>query len=81
MALQSSTIIVGSTVQTVVDTLFARIKSGEYATDTRLPSERTLAVELGVARNTVREALDILEAEAMIRRRQGSGSFVTFKSA
>ncbi len=80
MALQSSTIIVGSTVQTVVDTLFARIKSGEYATDTRLPSERTLAVELGVARNTVREALDILEAEAMIRRRQGSGSFVTFKS-
>lgn len=80
MSLHSSTVAVGSTVQTVVDTLFARIKSGEYATDSRLPSERTLAVELGVARNTVREALDILEAEAMIRRRQGSGSFVIYNA-
>jgi GntR family transcriptional repressor for pyruvate dehydrogenase complex len=59
---------IGATVQTVVDTLFARIKSGEYTLDARLPSERTLATELGVARNTVREALDVLE------------TFVTFQS-
>ena len=39
---------VGATVQIVVDTLFARIKSEEYPRDTRLPSERTLAAELGV---------------------------------
>lgn len=71
---------VGATVQVVVDTLFARIKSGEYAADTRLPSERALAGELGVARNTVREALDVLEEGGMIRRRPGSGSFVTWSS-
>lgn len=71
---------VGATVQIVVDTLFARIKAETYPTDTRLPSERTLAAELGVARNTVREALDVLEGEGVIRRRPGSGSFVTYRS-
>src|SRR6056297_4363644 len=71
---------IGATVQIVVDTLFARIKSEEYPVDTRLPSERTLASELGVARNTVREALDVLEARKVIRRRAGSGSFVTYRS-
>lgn len=71
---------IGATVQIVIDTLFARIKSGEYPLETRLPSERTLASELRVARNTVREALDILETRKAVRRRQGSGSFVTYKS-
>ncbi|MFK7940287.1 MAG: FadR/GntR family transcriptional regulator [Roseovarius sp.] len=71
---------IGATAQVVIDTLFARIKSEEYAFETRLPSERTLAAELGVARNTVREALDVLEAQNVIRRRAGSGSFVTYQS-
>ncbi len=72
---------IGATVQIVVDTLFARIKSEEYQRDTRLPSERTLAAELGVARNTVREALDVLESQNVILRRPGSGSFVTYRSS
>lgn len=67
----------GATVRVVVETLLARIRSQDYAADERLPSERTLAGELGVARNTVREALDILETHGFIRRRAGSGSFVT----
>lgn len=71
---------VGATVQVVIDTLFARIKAGTYPVDTRLPSERTLASELGVARNTVREALDVLAAQNVIHRRPGSGSFVKFRS-
>lgn len=70
---------VGTTVQTVIDTLSARIMAKVYEVDERLPSERTLAVELGVARNTVREALDVLETRRVIRRRAGSGSFVTFQ--
>lgn len=71
---------IGATVQIVVETLFARIKAEEYPIDTRLPSERTLASELGVARNTVREALDVLESQDVILRRAGSGSFVTYRS-
>ncbi|MFW8633486.1 FadR/GntR family transcriptional regulator [Cribrihabitans pelagius] len=71
---------VGATVQVVIDTLFARIKAGTYPVDTRLPSERTLASELGVARNTVREALDVLAGQNVIHRRPGSGSFVKYRS-
>ncbi|WP_089234230.1 FadR/GntR family transcriptional regulator [Tropicimonas sediminicola] len=70
--------IVGVTVQYVIDTLTTRIVSGEHAVEERLPSERQLAQDLGVARNTVREALDHLEERGMIRRRAGSGSFVTY---
>lgn len=71
---------VGATVQTVLDRLFAKIRSEEYPLNARLPSERALASEMGVARNTVREALDVLEARKVINRRPGSGSFVTYRS-
>lgn len=70
--------VVGATVQYVIDTLTTRIVSQEYGLDERLPAERQLAQDLGVARNTVREALDQLEARGLIRRRAGSGSFVTY---
>jgi len=70
----------GETVRIVVETLTARIHAGEYPTDSRLPSERALAVELGVSRNSLREALDVLEIRKLVRRRQGSGSFVVYKS-
>ena len=69
----------GATVQIVVDALFTKIKSEQYPMDTRLPSERSLATELGVSRNTVREALDVLADRNIIRRRPGSGSFVTYQ--
>ncbi len=68
----------GATLRYVIETLSTRIATQEYATEERLPSERQLAQDLGVARNTVREALDQLEARGMIRRRAGSGSFVTY---
>jgi GntR family transcriptional regulator len=42
----------------------------------RLPSERELAARWGVARMTVRHAMDTLVAEGLAERRQGSGTFV-----
>ncbi|MGY6705057.1 FadR/GntR family transcriptional regulator [Roseinatronobacter sp.] len=71
---------VGGTVQVVIDTLFQKIKAQDYPVDSRLPSERSLAAELGVSRNTVREALEVLESKKIIRRRAGSGSFVIFRA-
>ncbi|AHM05808.1 Transcriptional regulator, GntR family [Roseibacterium elongatum DSM 19469] len=68
----------GATVKYVYETLSTRIVTQEYASEERLPSERQLAQDLGVARNTVREALDQLESRGLIRRRAGSGSFVTY---
>jgi GntR family transcriptional regulator len=53
-----------------------RIASGHYADKAALPVEQDLALEHGVARATVRRALGALEAEGLITRRQGAGTFV-----
>lgn len=46
------------------------------AAGTRLPTERALAAEIGVGRAAVRRALEALETEGLIWRRQGKGTFV-----
>lgn len=43
---------------------------------TRLPATRTLASELGLSRNTVTSAYDLLAAEGWIHNRIGAGAFV-----
>ncbi len=56
--------------------LRARIEDGEWRTDEALPNERDLAEEFGVARNTVRRALQRLEEEDLISREVGRGTLV-----
>jgi GntR family transcriptional regulator len=41
-----------------------------------IPAERRLSAELGVSRPTVRAAIDELVREGLLRRRQGSGTYV-----
>lgn len=53
-----------------------RIMSGELAAGERLPGEPSLAAEHGVARVTIRRALDRLAKDGLIRRKPGSGTFV-----
>ena len=42
----------------------------------QLPTERELAEQIGVGRRAVRRALEVLEAEGRIWRRQGAGTFI-----
>src|SRR4030065_154383 len=45
----------------------------------RLVSEPELAKQMGVSRATLREAMRTFETQGLIRRRQGSGTFVVGK--
>ncbi|MGW6736207.1 MocR-like pyridoxine biosynthesis transcription factor PdxR [Streptomyces sp. NPDC055013] len=52
------------------------VRTGRLAPGTRLPSSRSLAADLGIARNTVAEAYAELVAEGWLTARQGSGTRV-----
>ena len=52
------------------------LKSDGARAGTALPSERDLAVQLGVSRVTVRQALSLLSAQGLLERRRGSGTFI-----
>ncbi|GAB1335032.1 PLP-dependent aminotransferase family protein [Streptomyces sp. E-15] len=52
------------------------VRDGRLASGTRLPPYRSLAADLGVARNTVADAYAELVAEGWLTSRQGSGTRV-----
>ena len=61
----------------LADLLRGRIARGNWPPGHRLPTLEELVAEFGVARVTVRQAMDILSAEGRILRQQGRGTFVT----
>lgn len=52
------------------------IAAGKLRPGSALPAERELAARLGVSRVTLRQGLGLLEAEGLLERRRGSGTFV-----
>ncbi|MFD5750056.1 PLP-dependent aminotransferase family protein [Streptomyces sp. NPDC127033] len=65
----------------LMDALRDAVRTGRLAPGTRLPSSRSLAADLGVARNTVADAYAELVAEGWLVARQGSGTRVARRSA
>ncbi|WP_329568765.1 FadR/GntR family transcriptional regulator [Kitasatospora sp. NBC_01266] len=60
----------------VIAQLRAQITSGEWPVGSRIPTETALVEQLGVARNTVREAVRALAHNGLLDIRQGSGTYV-----
>jgi GntR family transcriptional regulator/MocR family aminotransferase len=66
----------GSRRAALIAALRDAIRTGRLAPGTRLPPYRSLAADLGVARNTVANAYAELVAEGWLTARQGSGTRV-----
>lgn len=67
----------GPVYAALADAITALVLDGRVAPETRLPSERELAVALQVSRSTVTAAYDALRIDGFLASRTGSGSFVT----
>ncbi|MGW4480648.1 FadR/GntR family transcriptional regulator [Rhodococcus triatomae] len=66
----------GTAYQQSLDWLRERIENGDWAVGERIPTEPDLMTELGVGRNTVREAIKTLTSTGILEIRRGSGTFV-----
>jgi GntR family transcriptional repressor for pyruvate dehydrogenase complex len=61
----------------IAATLERRILEGSLKPGDRLPPERELAVDLGVSRPSLREAIQKLASKGLVQSRQGGGTYVT----
>ncbi|MEI8401624.1 MAG: FadR/GntR family transcriptional regulator [Alcaligenaceae bacterium] len=62
--------------QQIADQVLQLIQAGEFAVNSRLPSERDLAEQFQVSRPSVREALIALEVMGFVQIKMGSGVYV-----
>ncbi len=58
------------------DYFLSEFEAGRYKPGDLLPSENQLSQSIGVARNTIRQAISELEKEGLVYRVRGSGTFV-----
>jgi GntR family transcriptional regulator len=63
----------------LADLLEAQIKAGKLAPGDRLPSEKQLVQEHGVARGTARRAVEVLRERGLVITIQARGTFVPEK--
>jgi GntR family transcriptional regulator, transcriptional repressor for pyruvate dehydrogenase complex len=59
-----------------IERIRARIAGGEWGPGTRLPRESDLAQQLGLSRNSLREAVRALSLARVLEVRQGDGTYV-----
>lgn len=63
-------------VEDVQRQLEMALLDGRYPANSKLPSERTLAEQFSVSRNTIREAMQRMVARGLLRSRPGAGVYV-----
>ena len=65
----------------LMEQLTADIENGVYEDGEKLPAENELAKTSNISRQTVRQALSLLERKGLIEKHHGSGSFVKIPRA
>ncbi|MBN1697622.1 MAG: GntR family transcriptional regulator [Spirochaetales bacterium] len=53
-----------------------KIRTGDYPSESKIPSEQELSSTYGLGRPTVRQATELLVRQRILRRKRGSGTFV-----
>lgn len=66
-----------ATPSLVYRSLLRSIKDGLMVPGAKLPNERDLAQQLNTSRTAVRSALAMMERQGLVRRRVGSGTYLT----
>src|SRR5919108_1368698 len=66
-----------SVTEDAIDKIRERIVSGAWGPGERLPKESELAAELGLSRNSLREAVRALSQLRVLEVRQGDGTYVS----
>ncbi|WP_133915697.1 FadR/GntR family transcriptional regulator [Streptomyces sp. NBC_00582] len=67
----------GTVTQRAIERIKAMIGEGLLEPGQRLPTERDLAVQLGISRSSMREAIRALTVLGVLEARHGSGIYVT----
>ncbi len=65
----------------VRDKMEQKILRKEWKPEQQIPNEHDLAVDFGVSSGTMRKALDLLELEGFLIRKQGRGTTILDKTA
>ena len=65
----------------VASVMRQRINSGRWAEGERISTLEELEEEFGVARVTIRQAIELLRVEGLVQAQQGRGTFVSGKAA
>lgn len=68
-----------SVVEQIVDNITNAIINGDLKPGDKIPTENELCISMGVGRNSVREAIKILEAYGVLNIKRAEGTFVNQK--
>lgn len=60
----------------VAEQLIEKIKSGEFKSGDKLPSEREISQQMGVGRSSIREAVSALRILGIVETKAGEGSYI-----
>ena len=66
-----------SMTKQIIEWMTQQIESGEWPNGMKLPAQRTFALQLGVNRSTLQEAIEELKADGLLIAKRGAATYVS----